>query len=133
MLPPLTEQDKPETWSESRCQHPVSRQLVILEVGDLNLGAYRRRTIVRCWRSGYVRCMSPLRRDSQTSCTHPEPACTRSSGRLLVILHAEGSIWRTYDARGEVDAASLANRGDPSGVPLNQDPAGQRRSGAHER
>ena len=72
-----------------------------MEVADVNLGAYRRRTIVRCWRSGYVRYMSPLRRDSQTSCTHPEPACTRSSGRLLVILYAEGSIWGTNGAARE--------------------------------
>lgn len=88
-----------------------------VKVADLNLGEYRRRTIVRCWRSSYARCMSPVRRDSQTSCTHPEPACTRSSRGLLVILDAEASIWRTNGAARRSGCRESGRRGDRAMCP----------------
>jgi hypothetical protein len=54
-------------------------------------------------------------------------------GGLLVILHAEGSIWRTNGAARRSGCRESGHRGDPSGVPLTRIRQDRGRSGAHER
>ena len=93
-----------------------------MEVADLNLGAYRRRTIVRCWRSSYAR-----------ACRHfGGTVKSRVRAQSGLVLAARGGCLSSCTQRGRFGGPTAPrvwpSQAIPSGVPPNQDPAGQRRS-----